>query len=77
MMIHIFHSWVTVVEVDHSRCGSCFQRRLNDKNKIIGCPHSFKVCRDCGKVEGYGSHGKLTVVPDGCKQQIQSMGGKC
>ncbi len=37
------------------------------------CTHSFKVCMRCGKAEGFGSHGKLTVVPDSCKAQIREM----
>lgn len=37
------------------------------------CPHSVKVCIKCGKFEGYGSHGKLTVIPDNCKKQVEYM----
>jgi len=37
------------------------------------CPHSIQVCSKCGKVKGYGSHGKLTLVPDNCKAQVDSM----
>jgi hypothetical protein len=40
------------------------------------CPHSIKVCAKCGKAEGYGSHGKLTLVPDSCKRQVAAMGGR-
>lgn len=77
--MHIFHDWTSVDQVNHTQCGECFQHRLDDEGKIIGCPHSFKVCAypGCGKVEGYGSHGKLTIIPDGCKRQIKLMGGKC
>jgi hypothetical protein len=34
------------------------------------CPHSIKICVKCGKFKGWGSHGRLTVIPDGCKKQI-------
>jgi hypothetical protein len=77
----LFHRWVEIVDADHSRCGKCFK----EPAQYIGakwelefprgyCPHSFKVCKDCGKAKGYGSHGELTVIPDGCKEQIESMG---
>jgi len=34
------------------------------------CPHSVRVCIKCGKFEGYGSHGKLSVIPDNCKKEV-------
>jgi hypothetical protein len=82
----IFHRWVAVEDADHLVCGECFappsriSEELKEKNpeyRTKGyCPHSFKVCSKCGKAVGYGSHGKLTVVPDSCKKQIKRMGGK-
>ncbi len=72
----LFHSWIKVEDVNHTECGECFKHTLDTDGKLKGCPHSFKVCNSCGKIVGYGSHGKMTVVPDGCKRQIKFMGGK-
>lgn len=79
----LFHRWVKVEDADHSVCGQCFapperiSEELKEKNpeyRTKGyCPHSFRVCAKCGKAVGYGSHGKLTVVPDTCKAQVASM----
>jgi hypothetical protein len=79
-MICFFHKWVSVVDVDHSRCGGCFmvpekiynEEVLKDHPKGY-CPHSFRVCSKCGKEKGYGSHGELTVIPDSCEKQIKFM----
>lgn len=64
------HNWVYVKDVDHSICGHCFEF-------YKGCPHSFRVCRSCGEVKGFGSHGRLSVIPDGCKEQIKKMLREC
>jgi hypothetical protein len=77
----LFHRWVRVEDVGHSACGECFAQpnswRIPDgqaKEYPKGyCPHSFRVCSKCGKAEGYGSHGKLTLVPDTCKEQVAAM----
>jgi hypothetical protein len=71
---------------ERSFVDSCFKEpgaiseELKEKNpeyRTKGyCPHSFKVCSKCGKAVGYGGHGKLTVVPDGCKAQVASMQSK-
>ncbi len=76
----LFHRWVRVEDADHSACGACFTRVVvgsckDERYAFHGgaCPHSFRVCSKCGKAEGYGSHGKLSVVPDTCKAQVASM----
>ncbi len=79
----IFHKWSYVEDVDHSVCGECFTTpsRISDELKAKHpeyatdgyCPHAFRVCSKCGKAEGYGSHGKLTVIPDTCKAQVAAM----
>jgi hypothetical protein len=46
---------------------------LKEKYPNGWCPHSIKICLKCGKFRGYGSHGKLTVIPDGCKKQVETM----
>lgn len=72
----IFHKYKTVIEVNHLLCGQCFAdpayigKELRKKYPQGYCPHSFKVCVKCGKAVGYGSHGKLTCIPDTCKRQI-------
>ena len=74
-----FHKYISVVDVDHSVCGQCFRTPDQMSNELKAkypngyCPHSFKVCRKCGKAVGYGSHGKLTLIPDTCKEQIELM----
>jgi len=82
----LFHKWVRVEDADHVICYGCFKEpqdiseELKEKNPEYAtkgyCVHSFKVCVKCGKAVGYGSHGKLTVVPDTCKAQVRFMGGK-
>lgn len=77
----LFHKWVRVEDAEHSVCGECFAQP--GSWRIPGgkeaefpkgfCPHSFRVCMKCEKAEGYGSRGKLTVIPDTCKAQIASM----
>jgi hypothetical protein len=62
----MFHKYIGVEDVDRSLCGHCFMSNNS-------CPHSFEVCIKCGKAVGYGSHGKLYVIPDGCKAQIEYM----
>jgi hypothetical protein len=37
------------------------------------CPHSVEICLKCGKFKGWGSHGRLTVIPDNCKRQVEHM----
>ena len=75
----LFHKWLTVVEADHDICKGCFKEphqvpeHLKKEYPKGWCTHSFKVCVKCGKAVGYGSHGKLTVIPDTCKKQIASM----
>ena len=75
----LFHKYISVVDANHSLCGLCFKtpdrisEELKPKYPKGYCPHSFKVCIKCGKAIGYGSHGKLTVIPDGCKEQIEFM----
>ena len=60
----IGHQWMTVDESTSKKgCMKCL--KVN-----IGCPHSFRVCTRCGKAVGYGSRGRLRVIPDGCKKQI-------
>jgi hypothetical protein len=78
----LFHKYVSVLDTDHSICKGCFitpdkiDEELRKKYPRGFCPHSFEVCIRCGKAIGYGSHGRLTVVPDGCKKQIESMKGR-
>ena len=78
-MMCIFHKYRKVEDVDHTICGRCFatpdrmSRDLREKYPNGFCPHSFKVCKKCGKAVGCGSHGKLSLVPDTCKKQIASM----
>ena len=78
----ILHRWAKVENVDHSVCGYCYRRpehlpaSLRRDYPLGFCPHSFRVCVKCGKAVGYGSHGKLTVVPDGCRAQIEKMRAK-
>lgn len=78
----ICHNYVRIEDVDQSFCGECFVTlrqvpdHLKEKYPKGYCPHGFKVCPRCGKSVGYGSHGRLTVVPDSCKKQVASMGGK-
>jgi len=75
----IFHKYVSVVDIDHTVCGKCFRTpdRMSAELALRYpkgyCPHSFKVCKRCGKAVGYGSHGKLTLIPTNCKDQIESM----
>jgi len=74
-----FHKYISVIDVDHSICGQCFAMPDRMSKELVAkypkgyCPHSFKVCRKCGKAIGYGSHGKLTVIPDTCKDQVELM----
>jgi hypothetical protein len=59
--------WVSVeafCKPEQRSCRGCQGRK---------CAHYFKVCLRCGKAEGWGSHGKLTVIPDSCKAQIREM----
>ena len=75
----IFHKYRKVEDTDHTICGRCFvtpnrvSSGLKEKYPNGYCPHSFKVCVKCGKAVGYGSHGKLSLVPDTCKKQVESM----
>lgn len=77
----LFHRWIAVEDVDHSVCGECFIPVGSPRIPVEQwpehpkgcCPMGFRVCSKCGKAEGYGSHGKLTVVPDTCKAQVASM----
>lgn len=76
------HDYIKVEDVDHKLCGNCYTQ-VEELDTIQAakypkgyCPHSFKVCIKCGKYIGYGSHGKLSVVPSGCQKQIKFMGGK-
>jgi hypothetical protein len=74
-----FHKWVSVVDADHTVCGRCFAPPGRLSPEIAAryprgyCPHSFKVCSKCGEAVGYGSHGKLSLIPDTCKAQIKLM----
>ncbi len=63
------HDWVPIPK-GLKECGSCYTPQW-------GCPHSLKVCKrkGCNAFEGYGSHGKLTVIPAGCKAQAEKMRG--
>jgi hypothetical protein len=77
-LIHLFHKYISVVDIDHSICGNCFTMPDRMSEKLAAeypqgyCPHSFKVCK-CGKWKGWGSHGRLSVIPDNCKRQIDRM----
>jgi len=77
--MHLFHKYVKVTK--DNVCGGCFKQpedvpsHLKEKYPDGWCPHSFEVCK-CGKWKGWGSHGRLTIVPDGCQSQIRKMGGK-
>jgi len=62
-MYLLFHKWEKVSEDNHKFCGQCFKF-------YGGCSHSIKVCVKCGEFIGYGSHGKLSVIPDGCKEEV-------
>ena len=74
----LFHKWVKVTK-DNNICGQCFMmpdrmsEGLAKKYPNGYCPHSIKICVKCGKFKGWGSHGRLTVIPDGCKKQIDKM----
>jgi len=76
--MHLFHKYISVIDVDHSGCGQCFRipdwmsKELAAKYPKGYCPHSFEICK-CGKWKGWGSHGRLTIVPDGCQSQIRKM----
>jgi len=60
------HKWVSVKAFDEgSQCGACY---TNGK-----CAHAFRVCMCCGKAKGFGSHGKLGIIPQQCQHQIQWM----
>ena len=70
-----------MVDVNHSACGDCFAepeeiseelKKKHPEYRYEGyCPHSFKVCRSCGKTKGFGSRGSLDgLIPDYCKAQI-------
>ena len=60
------HYWMSVEAFDGgSQCGKCC---ANGK-----CTHAFRVCMRCGKAEGFGSHGKLGIIPQQCRSQIASM----
>jgi len=76
----LWHSWLSVVNVDHSLCGECFTppHKIYNPEVLVEnprgyCPHSFRVCQKCGKAKGYGSHGELTCIPDSCEKQIEFM----
>ena len=73
------HKYIRVEDCNHESCGDCF---VTPKRMSVDfllkypkgyCPHSFKVCKECGKAVGYGSHGKLTIIPDSCLAQIEKM----
>lgn len=65
----LFHKDIAVDKDEHTHCHGCFA--------VYGyCPHSIKVCVKCGRVKGFGSHGRLSVVPDGCKKQVEKMKGE-
>ena len=78
-MTCLFHNFIKVEDVDHSVCGKCFVTIKTMNEKLIPkypkgyCTHSFKVCIKCGEAVGYGSHGKLSLIPDTCKKQIENM----
>ena len=63
-MFLFFHKFKFVDQDNHQFCGQCFEF-------YKGCPHSIRVCVKCGEFRGYGSHGKLSVIPDGCKKQVE------
>ena len=71
----LFHKWVKVTK-DNNICGGCFKmpdrmgEELAKKYPEGFCPHSVRACVKCGKFNGWGSHGKLTVIPDNCKRQV-------
>lgn len=68
MKFHIFHKYQ---KPDYaSICGGCYKNYGR-------CSHSLIVCK-CGKYKAYGSHGKLTCIPDTCMEAYQSLlyGGK-
>jgi hypothetical protein len=77
----IFHKYIRVEEVDdHSLCGNCFEqpKRWWPPERLVEypkgyCPHSIKVCIKCGKVEGYGSHGRIREIPQSCLSQVIKM----
>lgn len=77
----LFHKYVGVEEVEHSACGLCFRAREDVPDTLKAryprgyCPHSIVVCLKCKKARGYGSHGALSIIPDGCKDQVRNMGG--
>lgn len=80
------HRKVSVSLEDHTHCGKCYRLpedlspRLAKEYPKGYCPHSLTVCTrpGCDWFECYGSHGKMTVIPDGCKSQAERMrkGGK-
>ncbi len=74
------HKYISVRDVNHDLCKGCYTEldkiynpELKPKYPKGYCVHGFKVCRRCGKEKGYGSHGELSLMPDGCKRQINKM----
>lgn len=67
-MACLFHKYLAVDEKEHTHCGGCFKAYGHGR-----CPHSIRVCSKCGRFKGCGSHGRLSVVPDSCKRQVEHM----
>ncbi len=74
-----FHKYVAVDDLDERLCAKCWAtpdwapQEWKAKYPEGHCSHGFKVCIKCGKAVGYGSHGKLSCIPDTCKPQIEAM----
>lgn len=65
-MCFFSHDWVEVTLANATHCGQCASR-------LGYCPHSVRVCRQCGKWKAWGSHGRLSTIPDTCRRQVESM----
>jgi len=74
----LFHKYESV-DKDNNICGQCFVMpdRMGIESRIRHpegfCPHLVRICIKCGNFKGWGSHGKLSVIPDNCKRQVKYM----
>jgi hypothetical protein len=70
-MIHLFHKWLRVEDIDHSKCGTCFLKEWWQQGSAPYCTHSIRFCIKCGKIEAWGSHGKFHLIPSTCPTNIK------
>jgi len=68
-----FHKYVSVVDLDHTKCESCFREKETLDNILLQvypkgyCPSFIMVCRLCGNMIASCRDGKTDVIPDSCK----------